>query len=295
MLTDFIFDYELGQTLQQQWAARGEQGTVFFAPVLIRMVQIQFRPELVNPQALTDLRVRRALVHGIDVPGSVSVFGGEATSTFIHPRVPYYAQVERVAPRRPFDVATAQRLLDEAGFRRGSDGMYVSPSGERLTLEFWDTGGRSARETAIFVDSLRQVGVDASPHSVPAAQGTDRELRAKLPAFSLVGASDDLFSGYTADTIPSAQNNWRGSNRGGWNNAEFNRIWEMLNRTLEEEERIRQSVELERVIYGDVGAIPLYFQLVVTAHVGNLRGMVARMTPDAPNAIQNSWLWEWTS
>jgi ABC-type transport system substrate-binding protein len=129
---------------------------------------------------------------------------------------------------------------------------------------------------------------------VPAAQGTDREFRAKLPAFSLVGASDDLFSGYTTDTIPTAQNNWRGSNRGGWTNAEFNRTWEILNRTLEEEERIRQTVELERIIYGDVGAIPLYFQVVVTANVGNLKGMVARMTPDAPNAIQNSWLWEWT-
>ena len=52
-------------------------------------------------------------------------------------------------------------------------------------------------------------------------------------------------------------------------------------------------MELERIIYEDVGAIPLYFQVVVTAHVGNLKGMVARMTPDAPNAIQNSWQWEW--
>jgi peptide/nickel transport system substrate-binding protein len=277
MLTDFIFDYELGNTLQQQWA------------------EIQFRPEFVSPQALTDARVRRALVHGIDVPGAVNVFGGEPTSTFIHPRVSYYAQVERVAPKRPFDVATTQRLLDEAGFRRGADGMYISSSGERLTLEFWDTGGRAARETAIFVDSLRQAGVDAIPHTVPAAQGTDREFRAKLPAFSLVGASDDLFSGYTADTIPSAQNGWRGSNRGGWINAEFNRIWEIQNRTLEEEERIRQNLELERIMYTDVGAIPLYFQVVVTAHAGSLKGMVARMTPDAPNAMQNSWLWEWTS
>jgi peptide/nickel transport system substrate-binding protein len=295
MLTDFIFDYELGTTLQQQWAARGEQGTIFFAPVLMRMLQIQFRPEFVNPQALQDVRVRRALVHGLDVPGAVDVFGGEATSTFIHPRVAHYAQVERVAPKRPFDVTTAQRLLDEAGFRRGADGMYVSPSGERLTLEFWDTGGRATRETAIFVDGLRRVGVDATPHSVPAAQNTDREFRAKLPAFSLVGASDDLFSGYVRETIPSAQNGWRGSNRGAWNNAEFNQVWETQTKTLDEQERIRQNVELERIIYSDVGAIPLYFQLVITAHVGNLKGMVARMTPDAPNTMQNVWMWEWTS
>jgi peptide/nickel transport system substrate-binding protein len=261
----------------------------------MRMIQVQFRPEVVSPQALADVRVRRALVHGLDVPGAVDVFGGEATSTFIHPRAPYHSEVEKVAPKRSFDVATAQRLLTEAGFRRGSDGMFVSSSGAPLTLEFWDTGGRAEQETAIFVDSLRRVGVDATPHSVPAAQRTDREFRAKRPAFSLVGASDDLFSGYTDDTIPSGQNGWRGSNRGAWVNAEFNRVWELRNRTLEEDERIRQSVELERIIYGDVGAIPLYFQLVVTAHTGNLKGMVARMTPDAPNAMQNSWLWEWVS
>src|SRR5688500_18239534 len=113
-----------------------------------------------------------------------------------------------------------------------------------------------------------------------------------IGTFSLDGVSDDLLRHSSAASIPTVQNSWRGSNRGGWNNAEFNATWEVYNRTLEEKAPIRQNVELERIIYTDVGAIPLYFQLVVTAHTGNLKGMVTRTTPDAPNAIHNSWLWE---
>jgi peptide/nickel transport system substrate-binding protein len=297
-LTDFILDYEGGITLEREWAARGEAGTVFFAPVLIRMVQIQFRPEYVSPRALQDVRVRRALAHGFDVPGAVEVLTGGrglATSTLISPRVPYYADVERVTTKRPFDVPTAQRLLGEAGYTRGSDGTYVSASGERLALEVWTTGGQYERENGIFVDSLRQVGVDASPQALGAARLTDREFRATRPGFFVVGASDDLFSGYDMDSIPTPENRWTGSNRGGWANPEFHRVWQALNGTLEQSERTRQMVELERLFNEDVGAIPLYFGLVITGHAGNLKGPVARMTPDAPNAIQNSWLWEWTS
>ena len=52
---------------------------------------------------------------------------------------------------------------------------------------------------------------------------------------------------------------------------------------------------MERILNDDVGAIPHYFTVVVTGNVSNLRGPVARMTPDAPLAIQKSWMWEWTS
>src|SRR5207247_510511 len=99
---------------------------------------------------------------------------GVATSTLTSPRVSYYSQIEPGITKRLYDVTAAQRLLDEGGYRRGSDGTYVSPTGERLSPEVWTTGGAQyEREIGIFVDSLRRVGVDASPQALGAARLQD--------------------------------------------------------------------------------------------------------------------------
>ena len=46
---------------------------------------------------------------------------------------------------------------------------------------------------------------------------------------------------------------------------------------------------MEHLLNEDVGAIPHYFTVVVTANVSNLRGPVARMTPSSGAACQAPW------
>jgi peptide/nickel transport system substrate-binding protein len=298
-VADFILDYDGGVTLEREWAARGNPGTVFFAPVLFRMIQIQFRPEYVNPKALLDVRVRRALAHGLDVPGALDVFTGPhgvATYTLTSPRADYYPAIEQVITKRPYDLRTAQRLLEEAGYARGSDGIYGSPSGERMQLEVWTTGGAVfERENRIFVDSLRQVGVDAIPQALGPVRLRDAEFRAKVPGFFVGGGGDQRLFDYTMDAIARPENRWQGQNRTGWESPEYQRLSQAYTGTLDPGERVKQLAQMERVLNEDVGCIPLYFTVVVTANVGNLKGPVARMTPEAPLAVHYTWLWEWTS
>ena len=101
---------------------------------------------------------------------------------------------------------------------------------------------------------------------------------------------------YLAEALPALNtDSWQGNNRGGWDNADYERLWQAYNSTLAEVERMQQIVQMERLLNADVGAMPHYFTVVVTAHGSSLRGPVAPMTPDAPLAIQKSWLWEWVS
>lgn len=296
-VADFIIDYEGGTTLEREWSARGG-GTVFFAPVLLRTAQIQLRPEYVNPRALLDVRVRRALAHGFDVPGALDVFTGPygvATSSLTSPRADYYPIIEAGITKRNYDLPMAQRLLEEAGFARGSDGIYVSPAGERMQLDVWTTGAVFERENRIFADSLRQVGIDTTPQVLGPARLRDSQFRALVPGFFMSGSGNERLVEYAIDSIPRAENRWQGNNRGAWENAEYQRLWQQFNGTLDKSERIRQIAQMERLLNEDVGAIPLFYTVVVTGHVGNLKGPVARMTPDAPLAIHYTWLWEWTS
>lgn len=297
-MADFILGYEEGVTLEREWATR-QGGTVFFAPVLLRFSQIQHRPEYVSPKALLDVRVRRALAHAFDTPGALEVFTGgrgATTSTLTSPRVDYYPMVERVITKSEYDPRATQRLLEEARMSRGPDGFYVSATGEPFKVELWNTGGAVfERENRIFVDSLRQTGIDAIAQTLGPARLADPEFRALVPGLFTSGATsmDTRLRHHSIAEIPGPGNRWQGNNRGGWESAEYERLWQAYHSTLDRSERIQQIAQMERLVNEDVGSIPHYFTVVVTAHAANLQGPVARTTPDAPAAIYHSQNWHW--
>ena len=295
-VADFVLGYDDGLTLEREWAAQNG-GTVFFAPVLPRLSQIQHRPEYVSPKALLDVRVRRALAYAFDTPGALDVFtGGRGviTHTLTSPRVAYYPAIERGITKRDYDPRATQRLLEEAGYARGADGFYLTPTGEPLKLDLWNTGGAVfERENRIFVDSLRRAGVDTSAQTMTPARLADAEARALTPGLFTGGAGDDRLAEYSRETIPRPENRWQGNNRGGWDNAEYDRLWQAFNATLGQEERVQQIAGMERVLNEEVGTIPHYFTVVITAHVAGLEGPVARMTPDVPVGIQRVHTWQW--
>jgi len=298
-IVDFILGFDEGASLEREWATSAA-GTVFFAPVLFRFSQIQRRPEYVRPKALLDVRVRAAIAYAIDAPGGLEVMTGgkgDLTWTITSPRADYYPLVERAITKRPYDPRKAQQLLEESGFARGSDGFYVSPSGERLELEIWNTGGTFETENRIFADSLRKAGIDATPQSLGAARLRDQQFRSLIPGLFTGGATtlESRLNQHSIERIARPENRWTGSNRGAWTNEEFERLYQAWNVTLDPTERIQQIVEMDRLVNEDVGSIPHYFTAVVTAHAANLKGPAPRSTPESPLGIHNIWTWEWTS
>lgn len=242
--------------------------------------------------------MRRALAHGFDVPGALEVFtGGRGViaHTLTSPYAGYYPAIERSITKYPYDPRATQRLLEEAGHVRGADGFFTA-SGERLQVEVWNTGGAVfERENRIFVDSLRQAGVEAIAQTLGPALLNDPQARALIPGLFTGGAGSDRLGDYGLATIPRPENRWQGNNRGAWVSPEYDRLLQAYNATLDPNDRIQQLTSMERLLNEDVGAIFHYFTVVVTAHVEALHGPVARTTPDAPVGIQHVHTWEWRS
>ena len=65
-------------------------------------------------------------------------------------------QTDRAAIRR------ASKLLDEAGWTVGPDGLRRNAAGETLTLEFVDDNPSFERVINPYVANLRRIGIDAS-------------------------------------------------------------------------------------------------------------------------------------
>lgn len=136
----------LGRDPRFEVTTRGNEGNA-----RTNTLEFNFR----TPQ-LADIRVRRAIAHALNVPFFIENFLGPFAKVGTGPipsvSTDYYPGAD--VPQYRFDQALANRLLDEAGHRRGAGGvrfalrLHPAPWGEDIAL--WST---------FIQQSLAQVGI----------------------------------------------------------------------------------------------------------------------------------------
>jgi ABC-type transport system substrate-binding protein len=147
----------------------------------------------------------------------------------------------------------------------------------------------------IIAAAWRQVGNDVSELVWPANLSSEAQMRNTHPSLSATGgqSGEIRLTEHTSDTVPSAQNRWIGTNRGGWTNPEFDRLAQQFHGTLVRPERNALLAQMARVFTDDVAVISLYFNPTTTAFVSSLKGP----QPAVPDGTM-SWdifTWEWVS
>ena len=110
-----------------------------------------------------DVRVRRALAMAIDIEELVRyvLYGeGQAVSGPSYVNTPYY---DPATPIVPYDPEGAKRLLAEAGWTPGADGV-LQKDGERLAFKLTTNNGNPQRKAILTVaqDAWRQLGIDVA-------------------------------------------------------------------------------------------------------------------------------------
>jgi ABC-type transport system substrate-binding protein len=217
------------------------------------------------------------------------------TQTITSPGVDYYAEIERVIPKYTFDPRRAQQLMQDAGFRKGSDGFFVGQNGQGVRFSITSSAGeRQESEVAVYVDNLREIGFDASQRVMAVQQIRDPQARALIPGLQIRGGADELVS-YTSEQIPRPENRWHGDNRGAWSNPEYDRLYQAFASELDRAERIKVRGQMERIRGEDAAVVPLMFNPYVVPHVAALRGPVARHTPLSGETFLHVHTWEWRS
>ncbi len=295
-VTNFMFSVDQGQVLEQRWAGNGG-GTVYYSPTQRRLGLIQMRPEHQQPKSLSDVRVRYALAYGMDDQARVdTVDGGKGRVAFTlaSPGFPYYPELEKAVLKHSYDPRRSQELMAETGWAKGTDGFFHDASGERFTIEVASSAGtKNEQEAAIYVDGLKKVGFDAIQYVTPVAQIDDNETRATRNGISLRGGGE-VYEYYVDSAIPSAANRWRGDNRPGWSNAEYNRTFALLERTFPMPERIQLMAELERLVSVDRALMMNSWESLLNVATGGLTGVEMRMVPNiniGPELFAHQWEW----
>jgi peptide/nickel transport system substrate-binding protein len=270
--------FEHAMQLKREWAS-SQKGTVGIHTVSQTAAYFQHRPEYATP-AVRDVRVRRAFAHAFDKQTfSDTIWAGELAvlDTIFDPRVRYYPTIERAITKYPFDLAASERLMNEAGYRKGADGFYVGPEG-RPSFTIQSPADRP--ELPVLDANWRTAGFDTHQQALPPMDAADSEVRSTFSAMSISPSGTfevQQTSQYRSSEVTTPANRWRGENRGGWTHPEYDRLVNVFNVTVDPEERIQQRAQMARILTEELPSIMLapnpnpYAYLNTVKNVGKMR------------------------
>ncbi len=263
--------------LKQDWIPRG-LGKVVLHPNQWRAAHFQMRPDVASPVSLQDARTRKALAHAVDkVPINDGLYNGDGViaDSMVVPFSPWGPAAERQILRYPFDLRQSDALMNQAGFTKGPDGSYASPTEGRFSFEVKTNAATdNEAEMQILTSLWRQAGFDAQDTVLAAAQAQDPQMRSIFPGMFINSQNNDESAviGLTTDQIPRADNRWVGGNRSGYSNLDFDRLVESFTTSLVQSEREDLMARMVRVYTDESPSISLFFRTQAWAYSSDLTG-----------------------
>ncbi|NTE88133.1 peptide ABC transporter substrate-binding protein [Agrobacterium rubi] len=236
--------------------------------------------------SLSDPAVRRALSMAIDRNIIDEAAYGEAgrPTCNIVPGPEAYASTANDWCLTP-DVDGANKLLDDAGWAKGPDGIRAK-NGVRLSFLF-ATSTNSVRQATqeLVKDMWSQIGVDAelrnSSASVffggdPASPDTFQKFYADVEMYTnnFDGTDPEKYlAEWLCDKVPAPSNGWQGQNIPRYCNPEYDKLVGELSKTAEVEKRIELSKKLNDMLTEEGAHIPLIYRGQVSSRSVTLEGV----------------------
>jgi peptide/nickel transport system substrate-binding protein len=231
----------------------------------------------------TDLRVRQAFAAAVDRRTIVEQFygaAGQLTSNMLNA----HKQFQSPNTRWEFNLDKAAQLLEQAGWKRGSDGVRVK-EGRRMRVVFQAAVNlRNQKVQAIVKQALERLGVEVELKAVnggvffssdPGNPDTLRHFYADMQSYATRSTLDPQWSmgRFVSWEIAQKANNWAGKNIVRWANAEYDRLWRQAETELDPVKRAALFIRMNDILIEDVVVIPIVMRHRVSAVSHSLRGM----------------------
>jgi peptide/nickel transport system substrate-binding protein len=153
------------------------------------------------------------------------------------------------------DVAAAKKILEDAGYTLGSDGIYAK-GGQRVSFKLGHKVVQRREDTVRIVQAqCRQAGID-----VVDDQAEDFN-DARLPAGEWEAA---LFAWVGTPFKSSSYGNYASVNKGGsanyqaYSNPQFDDLYTQANAELDFTKRTQDMNQLDKIMHDDVASVPLF-------------------------------------
>lgn len=220
-----------------------------------------------------ELAVRRAMMHAIDKDGLVRTVWNDVFKPACSPLTPNMFGFDPETCRKaPYNLDQARRILDEAGWRVGSDGIRVK-GGERLRLEFYlQTAPQKNIEMASFIQAnAKQVGIEVNLNVIarPAYLDAVRQGRHNLQFWWDTGTDP----GQMLRILFHSRNAGGGTNRNNYRSPEMDRLIEQIEATADPARRRALVVQAQQKAIDDAVMVYLADPPSLYAHDRSVTGV----------------------
>lgn len=236
---------------------------------------------------LTDMNVRKALSMAIDRPLLVEIGYGKAgkVTCDLVPAPDLYAAKNDFCMSQ--DIAGANALLDEAGWKRGGDGVRAK-DGVRLSI-LYQTSTNAVRQDfqALIKEWWAQIGVETELRNLnasvffggdPGSPDTFQKFYADVEMYANTFNGTDpqgYLSAYRCGNEPKPESQWQGNNINRFCDPAYDALLDELAQTGDLAKRGEIGIKLNDMLTKDSYTIvPLVHRGRVSAHAKSLGGVV---------------------
>lgn len=259
-------------------------GTATFESIGLNMTRPQFQ----------ELAVRQALYAALDKTSIIdALYYGVPTPTETYmPQQSYYYEPD--LPKHEFSLETARKLLDDAGWVPGADGVREK-DGVRLSFTNSTTAGNHLREQAqqFIQQTFKEVGVEMIIKNLPpAVMWGDYWMNSGFDSVvvglnALSGADPDTSDYFMSTMSPVLGGS--GQNTFAYQNPKVDELLIKGAASFVPEERREIYQELQRVIRDDLPFLPVFQYAVIKGRKDDVDGPA----PNVNNRIETWNVRDW--
>lgn len=210
--------------------------------------------------ALADVNFRRACARATNRQQMVErLFGGNATvgnPGWIPAGNPFHVDVEQY----PYDLAAANRMLDEAGYERsGSEELRQGPDDQALSFSLLFNNERPMPVVELLVADLRQLGVELKPEGLDPPTFNQRMIKgdSEMSLIGFGGMNTDQEPDYVREVYSSKTKTTQHAQ--GYQNEEFDRLAQKQLTTLDTDQRKQIAARMQEIVASDLPLLPLVY------------------------------------
>jgi peptide/nickel transport system substrate-binding protein len=220
---------------------------------------------------LSDPAVRRALALLIDRT-SVQKFiygrAGVATSNFLNNPEPFRSK----ATKFEFNIAKANQILDEAGWKLGSDGVRAK-DGKKMKFVFQTSINAPRQKTqAIIKQACQKAGIELELKSItasvyfssdPANPDTYAKFSSDLQMYQTTMTEPDpenFMRQFLTSDVAGKSNKWQGRNTSRWHSPEYDAAHKASEGELDPVKRAALFIKMNDLVTGDNAIIPIVYR-----------------------------------
>jgi len=236
---------------------------------------------------VSDPAVRQALRALVDRAGiAANIYGrtGVATGNFLNNPEQFVSK----DTKWEFNIDKANALLEEAGWKRGSDGIR-SKDGKKLKLVYQTSINAPRQKTqAIVKQACQKAGIDVELKSVTASvyfssdaanPDTARKFYADIQMYTIgtpsVPDPERFMQQFVSWEIASKENKWQGNNPTRWHNDEYDKMFRGAQGELDPVKRAALFIAMNDMVVNDVVVIPIINRCWVAAVSNTLKAQLS--------------------